>query len=156
MTLAFPARMLVRSVDQLGVPGKDRDSSGRDWTQQLQANILAAPICLRADIETLHYSLDQALKLRVGDLLEISASALSSMALTTTGNPNLLQGRLGQHDGKKAVLVTAAMRSDLGGVDDIERNAPDLPEIAAGAGLDQASLSPVANPTDFSAPDPTG
>jgi len=88
-------------------PNPDVATDQGVWHTDLVENVLCAPLPLRADVETIRLPLGKALLLSVGDTLALSPQALSRISLKTDRNVTMLNGRLGQSNGKKAVLVRA-------------------------------------------------
>jgi flagellar motor switch protein FliM len=76
-----------------------------DFTRCLENNVLESSLVLRADLDRFSLPLSRALALREGDMLPITASALSDISLVGEGGIVLLKGRLGQLNGKKAVMI---------------------------------------------------
>ncbi len=117
-------------------PGPAADRSG--WRPDLIENVLGAVLPLRADIETIKLPLGRALLLRKGDTLALSPLALSQISLKTDRNVTLLNGRLGQANGKKAVLVERTNGP-------VEPTVPQTgPAQDRGPPADQAPGEPVA------------
>ena len=95
----------------LALPGKFRrpsegSSAVTGWARALEQNILAAPLCLRADIDRLSLTISSLLDLKPGDILPISPESLSAVTLCAGNGTILLRGQLGQKGAHKAVAVT--------------------------------------------------
>lgn len=97
-----------------------------NWAASLNANVGAAPIKMRADLETLEIPLAQALSLKPGDMLPISQASLSGLILTLPSGEKMLRGRLGQVNGKKAISISAGVAGPNGPLVDIVEN-PQTP-----------------------------
>lgn len=98
------------------------------WRSELQKNVLAAPYQMRAVIEVLQLTLGQVLAFHPGDILPVSAAALSDLKLVSPDGKTVLEGRLGQIRTKKAVSVTG---SPLFLMPDavVDAQTPPLPQL---------------------------
>lgn len=98
-----------------------------DFTRNLEKNVLESSLVLKANLDSFSLPLGQALALRVGDMLPVSASALSDISLVSEGGLQLLKGRLGQLHGKKAIMIC-----DENAVDDLDQ---DMSQFALTEGV---------------------
>lgn len=77
------------------------------WEKQMQATISASTVQIDAVLCRLQLSLNEALRLRVGDVLRIPETTLEALALESLSREKLVVGRLGQARGHRAVRLTA-------------------------------------------------
>lgn len=98
---------LAMPVDVWAATGSIKPALQEDgWKAKLTENVLNSRLPLRANLETIEMPLIDALSLKSGDFLQISAFALSDLGLSSLDGQVLLHGRLGQENGKKAICVT--------------------------------------------------
>ncbi len=112
-----------------GPSGEPNQSPDPEWSRALTANVMAAPLVLRADLETVPTGLETALGLNVGDLIPISQNALSDLTLISDRGVELMVGRLGQLNGKKAILLSVVNPEKSGVVPPFKAAEP-VPALA--------------------------
>lgn len=81
------------------------------WERCLEANLLAAAYKMQAVLETIELPLGRAMALTVGDMLPISAAALSELRLIAPNGTTMFEGRLGQIKARKAIWLTGSPMS---------------------------------------------
>ena len=100
------------------------------WGSSLMANVMSAPLKLRADLETISLPLEDAMALCVGDVLEISPFSLSDISLVAGNGVEVFTGRLGQDNGKKAISINSADFTETGEIQP-SLNTSDMANAAA-------------------------
>jgi len=96
LRLILPAKLVTPALNSVGDP---------DWQDRIERNLLGAQADLTAVLTRLHLPIERVTNFRVGEMLPISAKALSQVALTTCTGTIVAQGRLGQAGGNKAMLL---------------------------------------------------
>ena len=81
------------------------------WDRCLAENLLGAAYKMQAVLETIELPLGRAMTLAVGDMLPISAAALSELRLVAPNNSVMFEGCLGQIKARKAIWLTGSPMS---------------------------------------------
>ncbi|WP_108482130.1 FliM/FliN family flagellar motor switch protein [Oceaniglobus ichthyenteri] len=96
LRLILPAAL--PKVDPVDVPD-------HEWNARIESNLMGAEAQLSAVLTRLHLPIEQVTEWKVGDLLTIPARSLTQIALISCTGSILAQGRLGQSNGNKAVML---------------------------------------------------
>ncbi len=89
---------------------RDPQGSGNAFSQQLAQNVGQAPMRLRGELQLVSMPVLRAIRLKPGDIIEISRASLSDVRLLTAEGVCLFHGRVGQKDGVKAISLTRGGR----------------------------------------------
>lgn len=111
ISLAIPETIFDMSA------GGDTANSDPDWSRQLTENVLSSALNLRADLDVLNMPLAQAMAFKPGDVLPISISAPSEMKLRDILGDVRFFARLGQSNGRKAVMLSTQVDPADDGLD---------------------------------------
>ena len=96
LRLILPVKVPVEDA----VPGIDED-----WQKGIERNLMGAHAELTAVLTRLHLPIERVSDFQVGDMLTIPSISLSEVALTSCTGTIVAQGRLGQANGQKAMLL---------------------------------------------------
>lgn len=124
MVLAVPT-----AVQDAGVAAAAPDA----WSRELGQNLGEARMVLDVALHRLTLPLDQAQALAVGQMLDIPGTALTQATLRAAGKA-VMQGRLGQINGMRAIKLQGAMPSGP---------APEFSEDRANASAPASDMLPV-------------
>lgn len=93
---------------QKDAPAKPVTPKQSDWTVQLQSQVMAAPTEITAVLHRMSLSLEAIEGLQIGQLLPLPGATVAHVRVEGRDRELLLQGRLGQISGQRAVRVEPA------------------------------------------------
>lgn len=114
-----------------------------DWRAAFPAAVQAAPASLTAQLHRFNVPLWQAHKFKVGDVVALPGCSVASVRLVAVDGRQVMQGKLGQKSGKRAVRITAdadVQMDDLLPVPTGVAQPADAPGGAGPASPDPVSL----------------
>lgn len=115
------------------------------WAARMRAAVIDAPVELRVTLTRMKLPLSRLQNLRVGDTIPISRGALGALEVSGAGPGQTLSGRLGQHNGMRAVRLSVTGPAREGTM----AMPTSAPQPAKGA---QAMFAPPAPIPDMPAP----
>ncbi len=108
--VARPLRLMLALPGEVAVPRPvDPDPAAparQTWAEALEASVLGAPACLRAELGRVTLPLAEVLALGVGSRLTLPLSNLEEVRLVALDGSTQGLGRLGQTRGNRAVRLT--------------------------------------------------
>ncbi|MCV6823945.1 MULTISPECIES: FliM/FliN family flagellar motor switch protein [Halocynthiibacter] len=103
------------------------------WTEAMHKNVMQGEAVLDAQLFRLSLNVEALESLQVGQELEIPRQALTHVELVGLDGKTALTGKLGQSDGRRAVMITDGEKPSLPVVDSQEPQISDNPLSALGA-----------------------
>jgi flagellar motor switch protein FliM len=97
-----------------GVPQPGSALGAALWQEQMQRTVLQAPVALEAVLHRLTLPLAAVLTFKPGTLLPVPLAALEALSIEGLGGGGVAQGRLGQHQGMRAVRLRGEAEADTG------------------------------------------